>query len=135
MMRKIVWILGILLVIAGIAWVNRIDMMLQILKIKVYMDQPIGPHKEVTWEKGPLTASESPSRRKPNIIVILADDLVFNDISFYAADKSRATLNTPHFDALGEQGGGLYQRLRVFTHLRSFPGRHHDGALPHPVRV
>jgi len=104
MMRKIVWIIGILVIVVGIAWVNRIDILMQVLRIKVYMDQPIGPNKEVMWDKGPMTSSESPSQRKPNIIVILADDLGFNDISFYAADKSRATLNTPHIDALAEQG-------------------------------
>lgn len=104
MKRKIVWILGILIIVVGIAWMNRIDILMQVLRIKVYMDQPIGPNEEVIWGKGPLAASESPSQRKPNIIVILADDLGFNDISFYARDKSKATRNTPHIDALAEQG-------------------------------
>jgi uncharacterized sulfatase len=104
MTRKIVWILGILVIVAGIAWMNRIDILMQVLRIRAYMGQPIGPNKVVPWEKGPLAASENPSRRQPNIIVILADDLGFNDISFYARDTSRATLNTPHIDALAEQG-------------------------------
>jgi len=104
MMRKIIWILGILIIVVGIAWMNRIDILMQVLRVKVYMGQSIGPHKEVMWEKGPMTSSESLSQRKPNIVVILADDLGFNDISFYARDKSRATLNTPHIDALAQQG-------------------------------
>jgi len=104
MMRKIVWMLGILVIVVGIAWVNRIEILLQIPRVKAYFKEPIGPNREVVWDKGPLTASESPSQRKPNIIVILADDLGFNDISFYARDKSAATLNTPHIDGLAEQG-------------------------------
>jgi uncharacterized sulfatase len=104
MMRKIVWIFGILIILVGIAWMNRIDILLQIPKIKAHFKEPIGPNKEVVWDKGPMTSSESPSQRKPNIIVILADDLGFNDIGFYAKDKSRATLNKPHIDALAEQG-------------------------------
>jgi hypothetical protein len=104
MLRKIIITLGILAIVAGIAWMNRIDILLHVLRAKAYMNQPIGPNREVVWEKGPLASTESASQRKPNIIVILADDLGFNDISFYARDKSRATLNTPHIDALAGQG-------------------------------
>ena len=104
MKRKIVWIIGILVIVAGIAWMNRIDILLQVIRIKEYMDQPISPNREVVWEQGPLTSSESPFQRKPNIILILADDLGFNDISYYTADKSAATLNTPHIDTLARQG-------------------------------
>lgn len=103
-MRKTVWIFGVLLLVAGIAWVNRIDILLQLPRVKAYFKEPIGPHREVAWQQGPLSASERPSRRKPNIILILADDLGFNDISFYAKDKSSATLITPHIDALAGQG-------------------------------
>ena len=104
MMRKIIWILGILVIVVGIAWMNRIDILLKVLQVKTSMNSPISPNREVVWEKGPMTASESPSQRKPNIIIILADDLGFNDISFYARDKSKATLHTPHIDALAGQG-------------------------------
>ncbi|HHE74747.1 MAG TPA: sulfatase, partial [Desulfobacteraceae bacterium] len=104
MMRKIIWILGIMIIVVGIVWMNRIDILLKVLQVKTYMHEPIGPNREVVWEKGPLASSQDASQRKPNIIVILADDLGFNDISFYARDKSKATLNTPHIDALAEQG-------------------------------
>jgi arylsulfatase A-like enzyme len=104
MIRKIVWILGILIIVIGIAWVNRIDILLQVPRVKAYFKEPIGPNREVVWDKGPLASSESASQRKPNIIVILADDLGFNDISFYAGDKSTATLKTPNIDALAHQG-------------------------------
>jgi arylsulfatase A-like enzyme len=104
MIRKVVWILGILVIVIGIAWVNRINILLQVPRVKAYFKEPIGPNREVVWDKGPLASSESASQRKPNIIVILADDLGFNDISFYAGDKSTATLNTPNIDALADQG-------------------------------
>ena len=31
-MRKIVWILGILIIVVGIAWMNRIDILLKVLR-------------------------------------------------------------------------------------------------------
>ena len=104
MIRKIVWMLGILIIVVGIVWVNRINILLQVPRVKAYFKNPIGPNRKVVWDQGPLARSESASQHKPNIIVILADDLGFNDISFYARDKSRATLNTPNIDALAEQG-------------------------------
>jgi hypothetical protein len=65
MMRKIVWILGTLVIVVSIAWVNRIDILLQIPRIKAHFKEPIGPNREVVWDKGPMTSSESPSKRNP----------------------------------------------------------------------
>ena len=44
----------------------------------------------------PLVAED----RKPNIIVIMADDLGFGDLSCYGA----TTYETPHIDALAKEG-------------------------------
>ncbi|MDQ0964876.1 arylsulfatase A-like enzyme [Flavobacterium sp. W4I14] len=42
----------------------------------------------------------SAQQRKPNIIIIYADDLGYGDLSCYGADK----INTPNIDALAEKG-------------------------------
>ena len=75
MMRKIVWILGTLVIVVSIAWVNRIDILLQIPRIKAHFKEPIGPNREVVWDKGPMTSSESPSQSERRSIVVKAPTL------------------------------------------------------------
>lgn len=48
----------------------------------------------------------SPSKSKPNVIVLLADDLGYNDLSCFGSKD----IQTPHIDALAKEGR-LYQRF------------------------
>ena len=62
---------------------------------------PIAPNQPVSWAQGPETPSQG--ERPPNIIVIVADDLGFNDISRHGG-VAGGRVRTPHIDALAEQG-------------------------------
>lgn len=62
---------------------------------------PIAPNHAVTWSRGPDVASEGP--RPPNIIVIVADDLGFNDISRHGG-VAGGLVRTPNIDALAAEG-------------------------------
>lgn len=62
---------------------------------------PIGPHRPVVWEAGPDTAQERGDR--PNIILIVADDLGWNDITLHGG-VAGGTVPTPNIDRIAREG-------------------------------
>lgn len=65
------------------------------------ISHPIGANREVTWSPGP---AETPSgERPPNIIVIVADDLGYNDISAFGGGVA-GVVQTPSINAIGRDG-------------------------------
>lgn len=103
-MRKLGIALVALLVVSTFAWQNRISLMVWgAPKIRDLID-PIPPNQSFEWDKGPETADTSPDQRPPNIILVLTDDMGFNDISLYNGGAADGTLKIPHIDALAEQG-------------------------------
>lgn len=97
-------VLAALVVLGAIAWPKRVDLLVWALpKVLVFAD-PIGPNVPIEWPQGPQTASTPPAERPPNIILILTDDMGFNDISFYNGGAADGSVMTPHIDALAHQG-------------------------------
>jgi arylsulfatase A-like enzyme len=81
-----------------------LDLIMTLQPIKNSIDHPVGPNQPVEWNQGPETAELPPNERPPNIIVILADDMGFNDISFYNGGAADGSLQTPNIDSLAQQG-------------------------------
>jgi arylsulfatase A-like enzyme len=65
-----------------------------------WMGGSTAPNHAVTWSQGPAAAPAG--QRPPNIILIMADDLGFNDISLTGAGV--AGVKTPNIDAIGHEG-------------------------------
>ncbi len=104
-MKKL--LLGALLVVSGLgllAWYQRIDIMLALVKLRSEREAVIAPNREIPWERGPLEAAAPPAERPPNIILILADDLGYNDISTFGGGVAGGRVQTPHIDQLAANG-------------------------------
>ncbi|MEQ1707258.1 MAG: sulfatase-like hydrolase/transferase [Terricaulis sp.] len=62
---------------------------------------PVAPYHEVAWHGGPDGARAG--ERPPNVIVIVADDLGYNDISLHGG-VAGGRVRTPNIDALALEG-------------------------------
>lgn len=103
-MKKIVIAVLMVTIAAASAWQNRIELLVWgAPKIRELVD-PIPPNVPTNWMKGPATASSPPNERPPNIILILADDMGFNDVSLYNGGAADGSVMTPNIDAIAQQG-------------------------------
>jgi len=65
------------------------------------IQHPIAANRDVAWSQGPAEAPTG--TRPPNIIVIVADDLGYNDISINGGGVA-GEVQTPNIDAIGRTG-------------------------------
>ena len=63
---------------------------------------PVADNRPVTWQAGPTEPAGEP--RPPNIVLIVADDLGFNDITFYGGGIAGGSVPTPNIDAIASEG-------------------------------
>ncbi|MDH3642780.1 MAG: sulfatase-like hydrolase/transferase, partial [Gammaproteobacteria bacterium] len=63
---------------------------------------PVGENQPVSWEAGP--AEPANGDRPPNIVLIVADDLGFNDITFYGGGIAEGSIPTPSIDSIARDG-------------------------------
>ena len=95
----------VLLAIAGFTgWQNRVGLLVWGAPKLLELTSPIADNRPINWSIGPDVAATTPAERPPNIILIVTDDMGFNDISLYNGGAGDGTLQTPNIDALAEQG-------------------------------
>ena len=104
-MKKILLAVSLgLIVLAAIAYQNQTQLLLGFIKYRSANEYEVGPPRSLAWNAGPNLASESPDERPPNIILIVADDLGYNDISTFGGGLDGGRVKTPNIDQLAADG-------------------------------
>ena len=97
-----------ILVVVGVGFLNQVSIMTWLaskgaMKFVSTIAEPILPTQQVDWASAePGTSSNS--EELPNIIIILADDLGWNDISFYGGGLGDGAVQTPNIDRIAAEG-------------------------------
>jgi uncharacterized sulfatase len=97
-------ILAVLLLVVAIAVPNSVQIALALVGLLARQLVPIGPNQDITWTSGPDPRGRAREERPPNIVLILADDLGWNDLTFGGGGVAGGTVPTPHMDSIAAEG-------------------------------
>jgi arylsulfatase A-like enzyme len=102
--RKFIWIIIALAVIAGAGWALWSRYWYYLPGLLARFRDPIQPTMKVGWTSGRLPAQFTAANRPPNIVLIVADDLGFNDITFWGGGVAGGRVATPAIDSIAKDG-------------------------------
>ena len=93
-------ILIVTLALLGLGLIFWKDLLFWLLVQTAAPKDNVGPNQEIVWQQGPETRSDD----RPNIIVIVADDLGINDMTDYDDLDPSGTMDTPNIDFIANSG-------------------------------
>ena len=93
-------ILIVALALFGLGLIFWKDMLFWLLVQTAAPKDNVGPNQEIVWQQGPDTRSDD----RPNVIVIVADDLGINDMTDYDDLDPSGTMHTPNIDFIANSG-------------------------------
>lgn len=101
--KRLVVLLSLLLLVLG-GWRLYGYLKLHGLGLLSKLMDPIGAPHEVSWEAGPDTPVAPLDQRPPNIVVIVADDLGYNDLTWAGGGVAGGSVPTPSIDSIARDG-------------------------------
>ena len=103
MLKKVSYFFLTVLISGFLLWEFKVNIIIWALPTVANFINPVQDNIPTKWSEGP---SERPDQTdsRPNIILILADDMGYNDISLHNGGAADGTLETPHIDSLAKNG-------------------------------
>ena len=99
MIKKLSYFLPILLISGLLVWEYKVNILLW--SIPKIANTPVQENIPTSWSEDPEIVGQDD---RPNIILILADDMGYNDISLHNGGAADGSLLTPHIDSLANSG-------------------------------
>ncbi len=96
-----------LFLLGGIAYLYRAEIVLKVVSVATDMRTRVGPNRELSWSTGPDPRGRAASERPPNVVLILADDLGWNDLTFGGGGVANSTVPTPNIDSIAAEGASF----------------------------
>ncbi len=107
MSRRARWGWGLLAGLGAVGllvWINLPAVMLFAVGLMFDLRTSPGPNQPIAWSTGSDPQGRSPAERPPNIVLILADDLGWNDLTFRGGGVAGGTVPTPNIDSIAADG-------------------------------
>jgi uncharacterized sulfatase len=102
-LRRLLVLAACLALVAGLAFAFRRPLLVHGPALVRNLLDPLEPNRPIVWAEGPAAPEAPAGERPPNIVLILADDLGWNDLSLHGG-VAGGSVPTPHIDALARAG-------------------------------
>ena len=104
MKKTLAIMVALIVVTASIGWSFRVEILLGVIEYR-YSSVEVSEPRDIPWQQGPSVSTTTNLERPPNIILIVADDLGYNDISTFGG----GIVQTPSIDRLAKEGAVFKQ--------------------------
>jgi len=109
-MKIIKWAVISLTLLLIVAFTQRENIILAAPSILLKLKNPTAEHREIQWSAPTESEQVLPaSERPPNIVLIIADDLGWNDISLNGGGVDGGSMPTPNINELAQNGVNFTQ--------------------------
>jgi arylsulfatase A-like enzyme len=107
--KTLLSLLVLVVLVGGTAWLNRVELLLGLVKYQSEREVQVAPNRTLPWQQGPAQSAVASADRPPNIILILTDDMGINDISTFGGGIAGGRVTTPSIDRLAADGAVFTQ--------------------------